>query len=147
MTDAQAQQQDTLRAIVVHGQEGVTPEALARDWVHRLALADGVRVAVLTPQAPARPRRFVAHLGGVTSVRRYAAMRLVDAVEDLLHRADRPLDAWELLQAGRQVGAWPSEVVVATVKQAARLLTQEGRAQVGLVRDTWSVVRVDERVA
>ncbi len=121
-----------LQEIVVDAPAGATPDHVADTWVRRLALHDGVRIAVLAPATTRRPRRYVAHRGQAISPRTYAALSVLGDVERLLRAEGRAMDAWE---------------IVAIITQAARLLVRERRLYRGPARDTWMAPRRDEAVA
>lgn len=136
-----------LREIVVQERDGDAPAAVAQDWARRLALPDGVHIVVGTRTARIRPRRFVVQGGRTISPGQYTALTHADAVEGVLHRAGRPLDAWDILQEGRRADALPVSLTMATVKRIALLLVRERRAHSGPTRDTWRVVPADAAIA
>ncbi len=127
-----------IEEIVIGAHAGVTPIAAAEECARRLELADGVRIAVRRAGSTGRPQRFVVYEGRITTPHHYAAVTLTGAVEALLRSESRSLDAWGLLQAGRQAGVFPVGVTMATITQAARLLARQGRAEAGRERGTWS---------
>lgn len=136
-----------LQEIVVDAPAGATPDHVADTWVRRLALHDGVRIAVLAPATTRRPRRYVAHRGQAISPRTYAALSVLDDVERLLRAEGRAMDAWEILQTARRRGERLAQLPVAIITQAARLLVRERRLYRGPARDTWMAPRRDEAVA
>jgi hypothetical protein len=136
-----------LREILVEAPPGDAHEHVAGTWVRRLALRDGVRIAVLSPAATQRPRRYVAYRGQAISPRTYAALSASDDVERVLRSEGRAMDAWEILQAARRRGEPLAQLPVATITQAARLLVRERRLYRGPARDTWIAPRQDEAVA
>ena len=138
--------QSQIQEIVVQTPDKGQAEAVAREWVRRLELADGVRVTVSSPAAPTRPRRFVAYDGQAMSPQQYAAIALADAVEQVLQHEQRPLDTWALLQAGRGMGLLPGDSTLATLTRTLRLLAREGRVQAGAEQGTWQV-RTAKKVA
>jgi len=127
-----------IEEIVIAAHAGVAPITVAEECVRRLELADGVRIAVRRAGSTGRPQRFVVYEGRITTPHHYAAVTLTTAVEALLRREGRPLDAWGLLQAGRQADVFPAGVTMATITQAARLLARQGRVEAGQERGTWS---------
>ncbi|GAC1434136.1 MAG: hypothetical protein NVSMB65_08140 [Chloroflexota bacterium] len=133
--------------IVVQALEGESAEEVARRCVSRLALGDGVRVAVVSQGATGRCRRFVAQAGGITSPRQYSVVQLATALDAILHRDNRPLDAWDLLVAARAYDAAIAHVTLATVRSATRLLMRQGRARAGRSPGTWLTARPDRAVA
>jgi hypothetical protein len=136
-----------LQEIVVEGIEGERPEDIALDWVRRLELADGVRVAVVSGQTHARPRRFVVHQGRVVSPQQHAAAVMAGDLEVVLRAEGRAMDAWEILQAARAQNSPLSTATMATISLAARQLVREGRAARGRVHNTWITKHRDAAVA
>jgi len=127
-----------IEEIVIGAHAGVAPITAAEECARRLELMDGARIAVRRAGSTGRPQRFVVYEGRITTPHHYAAVTLTDTVEGLLRRESRPLDAWGLLQAGRQADVFPAGVTMATITQAARLLARPGRVEAGQERGTWS---------
>jgi hypothetical protein len=139
--------QSQLQEIVVEALEGVRPEEVALEWVRRLELADGVRVAVVGSGSQTRPRRFVVHQGRVVSPQQHAAAVVAGDLEAVLRAEGRPMDAWEILQAARRQNSALATATMATISLAARQLVREGRASRGRVHNTWATPRRDAAVA
>jgi hypothetical protein len=136
-----------LQEIVVEGVEGERPEDVALEWVRRLDLGDGVRVAVVASQARARPRRFVVHQGRVVSPQQHAAAVMAGDLEAVLRVEGRAMDAWEILQAARRHNSPLSTATMATINLAARQLVRAGRACRGRGHNTWMAAHPDAAVA
>ncbi len=150
-TQAQAPpslQEGRLLEITVRSAPDELAESAAQGWTQRLSLPDGVRVAVMPGTGHGRPRRFVVFEGHVTSPQRYAALSIADELEGLVRAANRPVTAWDLLQAARAHGANAVGTgTMATITQAARLLARQGRLKSGPIRGTWIPAGAGEAAA
>jgi len=150
-TPAQAHaptQEGRLLEIMVQSAPGELAESAAQGWTQRLSLPDGVRVAVMPGTGHGRPRRFVVFEGRLTSPQRYAALSIADELEGLVRAANRPVTAWDLLQAARAQGSGAVGTgTMATITQAARLLARQGRLKPGPIRSAWIPVGAGEAAA
>lgn len=140
-------EESALREIAVEAQEGQELSAVADAWVRQLCLGDGVRVAVYRAGEQSRPRRFVVHQGTVISPQRYAAIAIMDALEEVLRHEDRPLDPWEILLAARHQNSPVARASRVSVASSARLLQRSGRLRPGPRSGTWMLARRDGAAA
>lgn len=140
-------EKNRLLEVVVSATAGQNPAEVAREWLRRLPLSDGVRITVVLGAARLRSRKFVAYDGRVISVQEYAALMIADALEELVRGESRALDAWEILQLARRRGSPIAEAPVATISRAARLLARDRRLRAGSTPGTWVAARRDESAA
>src|SRR5579883_2875060 len=77
-------EKNRLLEVVVSASPSQNPAEVAREWMRRLPLSDGVRITVVLGAARLRSRKFVAYDGRVISVQEYAALKIADALEELV---------------------------------------------------------------
>lgn len=136
-----------LLEVVVSATTAQNPVEVAREWLRRLSLADGVRITVALDTARSRSRKFMAYNGQVISVQEYAALLLTDPLEELLRAEGRAIDAWEILQVARRRASPLAAAPVATINRAARLLARERRLRPGSTPGTWTAPRRTDSAA